>query len=145
MSLTHAFVLAYLVGVPAQDDSDSLRSTCARWSLPQPVPAAAGTDILGPSLAVDRTGAGVLIGNRVGPRHEPLPEPELALYPLAGGVITPPPGDFAFLYPRAAFDAAARLHLVWGEPSRPGTGSERQSRGCGTRPTTRTATGQCQP
>lgn len=96
--------------------ADSLFSDCARWSDHRPIRGTAGTDILGPSLAVDGAGAAVLIGNRVGPRHQPSPEPELALYPLAGGVIPPPARGFAFLYPRAAFDTGGNLHLVWGGP-----------------------------
>lgn len=92
----------------------------ARWGDPHIVAARSQASDLAaqiPNLAVGRTQA-FIVGNNI-PKFDGrmVPEYPLTMIALGGAYITPPPGDFLFVWPQAVVDWQERVHVLWAEPS----------------------------
>lgn len=109
-------VLLLSGSLPAQDAASASRA--CQWSAPTAIPEVLpGQTLRWPSLAVRGTEV-YLAGNLAPVNYDaPLPSRTLFLLRMGGKVLPPPRGEFVFLYPKLAFDAAGAVHLFWGEPS----------------------------
>lgn len=95
------------------------------WSSPNRIPLDAATGpVMAPTFSADGAGNAVVVGNIVVDWASRLPKAALFVRRIDGLSLGKPEGDFWFAYPRAVFDDADTLHLVWGEPEDENLGAE---------------------